>query len=115
MDCFDIPGALPDAPDDTSSSSSSALAADTSIHCGEAMRRRGGLSLAALEQVGPKRRRLERDEDILEAVRRAETVEGTLAQRLTQYVERIDTDMVRPGLSTRVSVLVSAEEILPQR
>lgn len=47
------------------------------------------------EQVGPKRRRLEQDEDILEGVRRAETVEGTLAQRLTQYVERIDTDMVR--------------------
>ena len=46
--------------------------------------------------MGPKRRRLEQAEDILEPVRRAETVEGTLAQRLTQYVERIDTDMVRP-------------------
>ena len=45
--------------------------------------------------MGPKRRRLEQAEDILEPVRRAETVEGTLAQRLTQYVERIDTDMVR--------------------
>ena len=55
------------------------------------------------EQVGPKRRRLEEDEDILGAVRRGETVEGTLAQRLTQYVERIDTDMVRADLATRMS------------
>ena len=46
-------------------------------------------------QVGPKRRRLEGAEDILGPVRRAETSEATLAQRLTEYVERIDTDMVR--------------------
>lgn len=45
--------------------------------------------------MGPKRRRLEQDEDILGAVRRGETAESTLAQRLTEYVERIDTDMVR--------------------
>ena len=45
--------------------------------------------------MGPKRRRLEGDEDILGPVRRAETGEATLAQRLTEYVERIDTDMVR--------------------
>lgn len=57
------------------------------------------------EQVGPKRRRLEEDEDILGAVRRGETVEGTLAQRLTQYVERIDTDMVRADLATRMFFL----------
>jgi hypothetical protein len=46
-------------------------------------------------QVGPKRRRLEQAEDILAPVRRGETGEATLAQRLTEYVERIDTDMVR--------------------
>ena len=45
--------------------------------------------------VGHKRRRLEQQDDVLESVRRGETVEATLAQKLTEYVERIDTDMVR--------------------
>lgn len=45
-------------------------------------------------QVGPKRRRLESESDMLEQVKRQELVEGTLAQRLTEHVERIDTDMV---------------------
>ncbi|EIE26704.1 hypothetical protein COCSUDRAFT_11853 [Coccomyxa subellipsoidea C-169] len=43
--------------------------------------------------VGPKRRRMETDNDILGPVKRREVEEGTLVQRLTEYVERIDTDM----------------------
>lgn len=52
-------------------------------------------SMAQAPAVGSKRRRLEAEEDILSPVTRGETVEATLAQRLTEYVERIDTDMVR--------------------
>jgi uncharacterized protein (DUF4213/DUF364 family) len=48
----------------------------------------------AVLQVGPKRRRLESESDILSAVQRQEVVEATLVQRLTEHVERIDTDMV---------------------
>lgn len=51
-------------------------------------------SMAQAPAVGDKRRRLEAEEDILSPVIRGETVEATLAQRLTEYVERIDTDMV---------------------
>ena len=51
-------------------------------------------SMSQTPAVGNKRRRLEEKEDILSAVTRGETVESTLAQRLTEYVERIDTDMV---------------------
>ena len=51
-------------------------------------------SMARAPAVGSKRRRLQAEEDILEPVNRGETVEATLAQRLTEYVERIDTDMV---------------------
>ena len=51
-------------------------------------------SMAGAPAVGSKRRRLQDEEDILEPVTRGETVEATLAQRLTEYVERIDTDMV---------------------
>ncbi|KAK9916719.1 hypothetical protein WJX75_006211 [Coccomyxa subellipsoidea] len=43
--------------------------------------------------VGPKRKRMEADNDILGPVKRREVEEGTLVQRLTEYVERIDTDM----------------------
>ena len=45
-------------------------------------------------QVGPKRRRLQEDNDILGPVQRQEVQEATLVQRLNEYVERIDTDMV---------------------
>lgn len=45
--------------------------------------------------MGPKRRRLEEENDILALVKRREVEESTLVQRLTEYVERIDTDMVR--------------------
>ena len=46
---------------------------------------------------GPKRRRLqEENEEVLAGVRRDEVSEETLAQRLTEYVERVDTDMVSP-------------------
>lgn len=51
-------------------------------------------SMAQAPAVGSKRRRLQEEEDILESVAQGETVEATLAQRLTEYVERIDTDMV---------------------
>lgn len=51
-------------------------------------------SMAQAPAVGNKRRCLQEEEDILEPVARGETVEATLAQRLTEYVERIDTDMV---------------------
>ena len=51
-------------------------------------------SMAQAPAVGNKRRRLQAEEDILGPVTRGETVEATLAQRLTEYVERIDTDMV---------------------
>lgn len=46
-------------------------------------------------QVGPKRRRMDEENDILGPVKRQEVMEATLVQRLTEYVERIDTDMVR--------------------
>ena len=45
-------------------------------------------------QVGPKRRRLQEDDDILGPVQRQEVQEATLVQRLNEYVDRIDTDMV---------------------
>ena len=45
-------------------------------------------------QVGPKRRRLQEDDDILGLVQRQEVQEATLVQRLNEYVERIDNDMV---------------------
>ena len=45
-------------------------------------------------QVGPKRRRLQEDNDILGPVQQQEVQEATLAQKLHEYVERIDTDMV---------------------
>ena len=48
-------------------------------------------------QVGPKRRRLQEDNDILRPVQRQEVQEATLVQRLHEYVERIDTDMVGVG------------------
>lgn len=51
--------------------------------------------MADAPAVGHKRRRLEQQDDILESVQRGEVVEATLAQKLTEYVERIDTDMVR--------------------
>lgn len=51
-------------------------------------------SMADTPAVGQKRRRLEAQHDVLESVRSGETVEATLAQKLTEYVERIDTDMV---------------------
>ena len=48
-------------------------------------------------QVGPKRRRLQEDNDILGPVQRQEVQEATLVQRLSEYVGRIDTDMVGVG------------------
>ncbi len=50
-------------------------------------------------QVGTKRRRLQEDDDILGPVQRQEVQESTLVQRLHEYVERIDTDMVTPTQS----------------
>lgn len=45
---------------------------------------------------GPKRRRLQEEySEVLAGVRAQQTSEETLAQRLTEYVERVDTDMVR--------------------
>jgi len=38
---------------------------------------------------------MDEEHDILGPVKRQEVVEATLVQRLTEYVERIDTDMVR--------------------
>ncbi len=46
--------------------------------------------------VGPKRRKLQAEEDITAAVKRGEVSEQTLLTRLTEYVERIDTDLVCP-------------------
>ena len=44
---------------------------------------------------GPKRRRLQEEHaGVLAAVLSEETSEDTLAQRLREYVERVDTDMV---------------------
>eukprot|EP00884_Botryococcus_braunii_P009390 jgi/Botrbrau1/18452/Bobra.0072s0035.1 len=43
--------------------------------------------------VGPKRRKLQAEEDITAAVKRGEVSEQTLLTRLTEYVERIDTDL----------------------
>ncbi|CAK0734996.1 hypothetical protein CVIRNUC_000513 [Coccomyxa viridis] len=50
-------------------------------------------SMSETEPVGPKRRRLQEDNDILGPVQRQEVQEATLVQRLNEYVERIDTDM----------------------
>ena len=44
---------------------------------------------------GQKRKRLEDENHILGGVKTEETREDTLVQRLTEHVERIDTDMVR--------------------
>lgn len=45
---------------------------------------------------GPKRQRLQEEySEVLAGVRAQQTSEETLAQRLTEYVERVDTDMVR--------------------
>ncbi len=44
--------------------------------------------------VGGKRRRLEAQHGLLGDVRSERVVEGTLADALADYVERIDTDMV---------------------
>jgi hypothetical protein len=52
-------------------------------------------SMADRPAVGSKRRRLEAKDDLIPSVKRQEVVEQTLATRLTQYVERIDTDLVR--------------------
>ncbi|KAK9840997.1 hypothetical protein WJX81_004968 [Elliptochloris bilobata] len=47
----------------------------------------------AMRPPGPKRARLVAAEDLLAPVRRGEVVEATLARKLTEHVERIDTDM----------------------
>ena len=52
-------------------------------------------SMAEAPARGQKRKRMESANDILSAVKRHETREETLAQLLTEHVERIDTDMVR--------------------
>ena len=53
-------------------------------------------SMALQPARGPKRRRLQEEyTEVLAGVRAQETSEDTLAQRLTKYVERVDTDMVR--------------------
>lgn len=57
-------------------------------------------------RVGPKRRKLEAEEDITGAVRRGEVSEQTLLTRLTEYVERIDTDLVRLNLEGDFLALV---------
>lgn len=44
---------------------------------------------------GAKRRRLEAEHDLLEGVRTEALQESTLVDALANYVERIDTDMVR--------------------
>lgn len=45
---------------------------------------------------GPKRQRLQEEySEVLAGVRAQQTSEETLTQRLTEYVERVDTDMVR--------------------
>ena len=54
-------------------------------------------SMAQNEAVGRKRRWLQREDelDMLGQVKQAKVSQGTLVQRLTEYVERIDTDLVR--------------------
>ena len=48
---------------------------------------------------GPKRRRLEAEHtDVLIGVKDDTFDEDVLVRRLTDYVERVDTDMVRPAL-----------------
>ena len=44
---------------------------------------------------GQKRKRLDDENRILGGVKREETREDTLVQRLTEHIERIDTNMVR--------------------
>lgn len=56
--------------------------------------------LAQVPARGQKRKRLEDEKHILGSVKREETREDTLVQRLTEHVERIDTDMVRGQCQT---------------
>ena len=52
------------------------------------------------QAVGAKRRRLEAEHGLLGDVRSQRVREGSLADALSDYVERIDTDMVGlPGLT----------------
>ncbi len=60
--------------------------------CGSVQLQHG--DLPCILQVGPKRRRLQEDNDILGPVQHQVVQESTLVQQLHEYVERIDTDMV---------------------
>ena len=63
-------------------------------------------------QVGPKRRRLQKDNDILGPVQRQEVQEATLVQRLNEYVERIDTDMVSVNMHCALHAEMHASVLL---
>lgn len=55
-------------------------------------------SMAESRAAGPKRKRMQDDDDILAPVKQMRTSEDTLIARLTEHVEKIDSDMVRhPG------------------
>ena len=52
-------------------------------------------SMADSRALGPKRKRLQDEVDILAPVKQMRTDEDTLIARLTEHVEKIDSDMVR--------------------
>lgn len=54
----------------------------------------GGSAAAA---GGPKRAKLQQGDDLLVRVASKAVTEQTLAARLLEHIERIDTDMVRKG------------------
>ena len=52
-------------------------------------------SMAESRVAGPKRKRMQEDDDILAPVKQMRTSEDTLIARLTEHVEKIDSDMAR--------------------
>ena len=48
--------------------------------------------------TGPKRKRLQDETDVLLPVKQMRTSEDTLIARLTEHVEKIDSDMVRSNV-----------------
>ncbi len=64
-------------------------------------------AMAESRAMGPKRKRMQDETDILEPVKQERTSEDTLVARLTEHVEKIDNDMVicRSHLSCHLTLI----------